>query len=291
MPIEPYVEAPTVRIRATPTSGSDTTAIDPYRQGVELTIDKYRYQGPMKLSAGTPDHSMYDAVFGQVDHLEPVTEFADADEYTARLFLTASEATCIGQPISNLQGSFAELYDGVLEPLEIRSIAAHSSIDFPYPAHGIYASFQEGNPDLFDRSEQITDIKKVSVAQGLAYIDAQDTFGSATLPGYVSEQSPAIVPFIDVVHSRSIEAVHAGAVAGASPSLIDDVDMAMVLVGASSSLEPMLLIDEISMTAGMTYAVPVRKELLSGSGTVTGYKLRRPYSLGTDSIAFGGLLQ
>lgn len=291
MTIDPFVETKPPRALPEITSGSDTREFDEFRQGIEITTNAHRYLGPVKISAGSDDHSLYFSEFGQLDYLNPDNFFEERDEYSAQYFVTSSK-THEKVVISNFRGGFEELYDGVIEPLTIRHVAMHSTTYFPYDAHGIFGEFQQGNPDLFGRCEQIVSTRQIkSPRVEIPFFDAADTFGSITLPGVVADVFSLIDAFVDNVRSRSIEEIPPGAVPGANPALIDDHDMSAVLTHASSSVEEMLNLGEISMTSGFVYEVPTRKEVLSGTNPVTGYKLKTPYSFGTDSIAFGGLTQ
>lgn len=290
-PIDPFIETPALRIPPATTSGSDTTPFDRFRQGVEVTSQAYRALGLYKAGTGTDDHSLEQTEFGQVIELEPSLTYTDRTGYAPLTYM--SGGMTLPFPLDEMRGGFAELYDGVLEPLAIRMPAAHASIDFPVDHHAIKAGLQAGNVDVMGRADQVVSTRLVYGTGASPFFDAQETFGDVALPGFVSDVVPVVPPFDDVKRVLTVDKLPSGSSVSSATSLLRDVVMEELVAASTGGLEPLLPLGHVSMPSGYSYDTPLQKLVVTSSGTneFASLKAKTPYAYGTDSIAFGGLLQ
>lgn len=288
-PYDPFIETPSPRLVVSATIGSDTTAIDAFRQGVEITTDAHRYSGIYKMSAGTDDHSLPQNEFGQTVELEPVLAFVDHVGYEKSTFM--SGGLTLPFPLDEMRGGFAELMDGVLEPLAVRLVAAHATVDFPVDAHAIRASLQAGNADIGDKTDVVVSIRPVFDPGSSPFFDAQETFGDVALPGFVSDVERRIEPYDDVKRVLVVKNFPTGSTFSLAPELLRDAVMEELVMASTGGIEPMMPYGFVSMPAGNTYDVPTMRVVATESAGRPIIKAKAPFSYGTDSMAFGGLLQ
>lgn len=189
--------------RASASIGYDTTSFDHLRQGVEIRNDKDRYGGPLKISAGTLDHSLEQIVFGQPLPYKEEFSFEEADRLTANMVLSGAMNLAQSEVDSNILDGFQ--LDGVLEPFTIREVATFSSIEAPFISHAIKSDLQGGNLDpVFGGSDvilQFEEIKPPLVERG--FLDASDVFtsgsdGFMSLPSAFLSTETIIYPFNDI---------------------------------------------------------------------------------------------
>lgn len=292
MPTEPFIETPSPRLVVSATIGSDTTAIDAFRQGVEMTTPMHRYSGIYKMSAGTDDHSLPQNEFGQTVELEPTLAFVDHVGYEKSTFM--SGGLTLPFPLDEMRGGYAELMDGVLEPLTIRLAAAHATVDFPVDAHAIRAGLQAGNIDITGKTDIVVTVRPVFEPGSSPFIDAQETFGDVALPGFLSDVERMVEPYDDVRRVLVIDDFPTGSSLGIVPTLLRDPVMEELVMASTGGIEPMIPYGFVSMPAGNTYDVPTMRTVATSSVStreITALKAKTPFSYGTDSIAFGGLLQ
>ena len=237
MAITPFNEAPekprSFRTVQTNASGDmNTSEIDSYRQGVELTQDKHFEMGIVKLHAGYDNHEVPQTVFGQLTKYahDPIA-FEDANRFDSQAYLESqvSSSNLIGQiayPIKvgdPLHVGHGQL-DGVLEPLTIRARVGFFSIE-DRESHSVYGDLQDGAIDINGASSRISqfyDMPSSCVFTGSTlvnsppngiraifggelivnhprgfYLDGFESFFSSTLPGFINLQSRAIRPYTD----------------------------------------------------------------------------------------------
>jgi hypothetical protein len=135
-------------------SGSiDTSAIDLFRQGVELTSPEYFVSGIARIWAGFPNHIVPQNTFGQSVWFKEETPYIEISKFSTITYLTSSRGakqsfeTVTGYPMS-------AMHDGAIEPLLLRS----SSIDgFPVPPHSVKGALMAGNTNEFKESSRIID--------------------------------------------------------------------------------------------------------------------------------------
>jgi len=261
-------------------NGYTTEAVDPYRQGIEITLPKHT-RGIIKMSAGTPGHFINPAPLGLNENVNLTDNdfFQEINLFNPIEFIDIQDENklieqVITFPIVTSDANQREnfILNGIIEPLPIRPIIAHFSIYFPVDPQGIKANLSNGDPFLKHSSDAVN--STYEFAPGMVnrepFLDAgesitmtNDTGDSTveigpTIP-YMQTDSNYIEPFEDKVYAR-------GDLLESTRSYESD------LLEAIRRLKPMnttyLNSNQFSGRTGFSYNDSVQ---------------------GIDSIAFGGL--
>ena len=208
------------------------------------------------LSFGLGEEYKHDTIFKDISTYSPVAyiqsstpissvELAFEDEIYPRVFTANS--------YQNLND-----YDGVIEPLTIRSRANNTSIDGPFEPHGVRAAISNAGEDVRRRNNPIVDYVYPidnSVEPYLDEIFEQDTLG---LPaqGFFSDPSDLSPPFRDGSDWQDL-----------ADQLEGEINEALIV--ATTSVEQMFPRGAISATCG---------QIVNLSD-----------SPGTDSITYAGM--
>lgn len=247
------------------TSSIDTSEIDSFRQGVEITHQKFFDAGTVKISAGEPAHVLRKNRFGEDNVWDTDPRYADKDYFNPVTFLTAQATasplltsiltfpiiTSDTTQISNFN------FDGVIEPLTIRPAASFFSIDVPFESHGTRGEIMAGNADSLLSSDMVLTVDYFSVRQSKPFLDMIELFGTLSTTGFFINNALPQDPFVDkryvenVIHSASIDSVM--------------LQAQSLMTGSTDNYIPF---NKRSATSGWTF------DSVSG--------------VGTDSIAFGG---
>jgi hypothetical protein len=143
--------------------GIDTSAIDGYRQGVELTQQKHFDAGLVKIHAGEPGHILRknsfgmgknykaDAIFEELDYFNPVN-FILAQELAEPLLLNILTFPIITGDNDQIENF---IFDGIIEPLPIREVSSFFSTEVPFQARTTRGTFMGGNSDQTWSSDQV----------------------------------------------------------------------------------------------------------------------------------------
>lgn len=244
------------------TGSIDTTAIDAYRQGVELTRQKHFDAGSFaKIHAGEPGHVLRKNFYGADRNFLKQDYYQDLEYYTSIKYLTADQVT-LTYPIVTHDTDETENYNfnGVIEPLTIRAIAAFFSIDIPFEAHSIKGMVMDGNADMTSSSSKITTVddkvQKYRIAPWLDLIDMMGTVKKIPTMAFFNDDKTLLSPFND-----------------ASSKVLLSTSMPQNMINAlldmSPSTEEYIPEGKFSAPCGWTYDDVMLK--------------------GTDSITFGGL--
>lgn len=137
-------------------SSIDTSAIDQYRQGVEITQEKY-VAGLVKISAGTAGHIIKPRSYGDNDvGVISTSNFVEIDYFDPIEYLRLQEpgsniTKVITFPIVTNDSNQKENYilNGIIEPLSIRPVASFYSIEFPFESRAVRGAYMGGNTDAF----------------------------------------------------------------------------------------------------------------------------------------------
>ncbi len=159
MTTAPFLEGkhPLDTLRKTYVSNSmNTSGVDPFRQGVELTQDKHFQQGIAKIWSGLAGHAVNLNEYGQHnDEIFPNQRyFQEVAKFDPVLYLTdyySTQPVVIDSAVSMNDRGF----DGIIEPLTIRKAITFTSIDVPFESHSTKASLESGNFDPFRNADQI----------------------------------------------------------------------------------------------------------------------------------------
>jgi hypothetical protein len=253
-------------------SSISTSAIDAFRQGVEITQEKY-INGLVKIYAGTPGHIIKPLSFG-INNLDIISQnsYIEIEYFNPIDYLKAQEPgkklkKVITFPIITSDSNQQENYvlNGIIEPLTIRPVISFFSIEFPFESHGVRGSMMGGNLDpRFASGDQILtiDYYKNKINRSY-YLDAFETLtpGSTKVPlqtGYVNEN----FNYVDSC---------------------DDTIVYLNAIGITATTHGQDMVDVFTVMTGTTgaYIPPGKKSGVAGFVYNTAY--------GTDSIAFGGL--
>lgn len=252
-------------------TGTDTRAYDAYRQGIELTMPRYFFQGIVKIHSGEDNHEVKQNHFGQarirntplpryeeIDNWDPVS-FVKFDHDISPITLLRVYRNTFPIIIGDIDRYEFLNGDGALEPFTIRGKAANYSIEIPFFVHDIKASFEEGNQNYLFAGDRVVNVYTPKDEKAETnYFDSVDTTdGGGTVVGYVSPEIAHLSPHEDNKQRTGIKLT---------------ANMDTTMVSALNSMSPpedgYVTSNQIVMAAGFVYDFG---------------------RCGTDSVAFGGL--
>lgn len=260
------------------TSSINTSLIDGYRQGVEITQLKHFDAGIVKIHAGESGHVLRRNRYGMDRNFRNEPVFEEIDYFNPRTFLLAQELSplfwnIITFPIITSDNDQIENYvfDGIIEPLTIRARASFFSIDVPFEAHDVKGALMDGNTDTTWASDRVQTVHSYDLKQTKPFLDqyadavafpgqgAGEAYASSIF-GFFQHDKPPIAPFSDARYPRN----------SIVPASYDS-DMIAALSPMTGSTDNYVdsVVGKRSSTSGWVY---------DGNTGV-----------GTDSLAFGGL--
>ena len=259
-------------------SGSiDTTQIDAWRQGAEITDIKHFDAGVVKIHAGEPGHVLPQKSFGygssfrsQENSWKEIDLFNPVDFILAQNNYTTSSIT-LTWPIVIKDYDATNNYeiDGIIEPITIRAVASFFSINIPWEPHAVRGSVLDGNLNFRNATDRIMSVDYFNPnSDYIEYFDMVDMFGNMPLNGYFRDDQISIKPFVDQRLPRDIP------LSNNYSKQLSDALSKVYLSGSESitykSTDTYIGYNQISAATGFTF------------DSVQG--------IGTDSIAFGGLI-
>ena len=238
----------------------DTSLIDQFRQGVEITRARHFFAGSSpRIHAGEPGHVLKKNFYGADRNFLKQNYYQELNYYNPVQYLLSHES--ITYPIVTHDTDETENYNfnGVIEPLTIRAVAALFSIDVPFEAHSIKGMMMDGNREVgMSTSRILTVFRKKEKYRLPAWLDLIDMMGTVKkIPtiGFFNDEKAYLDPFNDASNKLQLFV-----------NLPNDMSQAIInLQGSTDNYIDDL---EISATCGWTYD--------------------DVWSKGTDSIAFGG---
>ena len=252
-------------------SSIDTTDVDPYRQGVEITQIKHWDAGIVKIHAGEPGHRLRKNRFGMDRNFRPETTFEELDYFNPVTFIRAQQLVepllfnIITFPIITGANDQLEnyVYDGVIEPFPIREVASFFSIEIPFQSRTVRGTLMGGNSDQTWSSDRILTVDYFEPDKHqIEYVDMVDLIGPSgsspqPLNGYFRFDKSTRRPFDDSRFPRNTSL---------STNYPSGMDAALSLM--TGSTDNYVSFKQRSSVSGFQYEnTPV----------------------GTDSIVFGGL--
>jgi hypothetical protein len=248
-------------------SSIDTSEIDAYRQGVELTQQKHFDKGIVKIHAGEPGHVLAKNRYGMDKNFRHEPWFEELTLFNPVEFLKAQEIdsplywNIITFPIITGDNDQIENYwtDGIIEAMPIREVASFFSIDAPFQARDVRAGLMSGNEDQTKATEQVLTVDTFDpTEQFIPYLDLVDLIdGQYPTTTFFQYRKSTLDPFVD---RRNIASM---------PALNDqDDEMKAALSAMTGSFENYVDENERSATSGWVYD--------------------NNASPGTDSVTFGG---
>lgn len=262
----PFIEAidPRPAFPETHVSGSDTTAVDHLRQGVEITTDRFRFAGTLPvLGSGEDEHQMSVVIFGQPYEFVDAKPFQETTELNPETYIQDQSAPVFPIVLGNNTVQNSERFGAFIEPLGMGSrgfILSSSQLQ----SNGVAGHIQDGNENAANGSDRISGIVEINELQQFhdAFVDVVNAFGSVILHGSSSIDKSVTSLFNEAsLVSRAV-----------SKYVINQISGTDVR-------------DIIANTTGSTtdeYVYPGYRSM--GTGFTYG-----SCDFGVDSIAFGGL--
>lgn len=286
-------------------SSIDTSAIDSFRQGVEITQEKHTI-GVFKISAGTPGHIVNPNSYG-INDLDIVStgSYKEIDYFNPIDYIKLQEPgttlkKVITFPIITSDSNQQENYilNGIIEPLSIRPVISFFSIEFPYESHAVRGGMMLGNSDVrkfssdqiltVDYSQtQVTQEKFVYASGSLGMLTASFEGGRSYVnKAWFLDASESLLTGSTTEPSAPVPALGTGYV---NPDLnfSDPYEEKEYFKrsGITKESHGSDIVAVLSKMTGSTgnYVPPGKK-----SGTA-GFVYDNIGYVGTDSIAFGGM--
>jgi len=252
------------------TSSIDTSKFDGYRQGVEMTKFSHFVDGMMvKIHAGEVGHIIRKCNFGSdYDMSNYVDYYVDnKSKFNPITYINSQQEIILEVRERNYQVidndiTYNYAFDGAIEPLTIRAKSTFSSIDFPFESHDVRGDVMSGNPNYKRASDQVCTVYEFeSIPDFVPFLDLIEvTKTGLPIAGYFINETTKLKPYDDIVISKTIT--------GLTGSY--EIDMKTALNSMSGSTENYLSNKQRSATTGWDYDNNVM--------------------VGTDSIAFGGMI-
>ena len=255
MSIEPYIEAPAIRVVDQPVSGGiDISSFERLSQGVSVRSKVKRNASILpQMGTGDPDFYLEKISFDQSKPFEEGSSFSDRERIVSETYL--QDPTQFGGS-EILVGDFLPI-DGSLEPLEIRGIASFKSQP-PYE-RSIKGALMDGNLDRFGKSDVKNSFFELIQNDSFDYfLDSANTIVNMFLPGVSGDSERTVNPFDDSsIYNKFLVSS-------------DNTEINSVILAMTGSSDDHFLRDRTkSSTSGFIYS---NRE-------------------GIDSLAFGGLLR
>lgn len=181
-------------------SGSiDTSAIDAYRQGVEMSSIQHWTNGLVKIHAGETDHVLRQLSFGAGPNVDTTTTrynnarwFNESDRYDAYAAIRSNHSGSFSTYLNDDEQDYNRPLNGIIEPLAIRTSSDVKSQQY-VNAHVVRATFGSGNADSEGRTDVVEHVHRTNAIDKIAaYVD-NSTIASSSLDR----------PYDDTLDSRS----------------------------------------------------------------------------------------
>lgn len=289
-------------------SSINTSEIDAFRQGVEITQNKHTL-GFFKISAGTPGHIIKPVCFGENADISIVSTkyFVEISKFDAVEYVLLPTSELREKMISGREETLTreQAYNGVIEPLTIRAVEGFMSTEaqMPFQLHAIKGELSTGNASqLTTAADQILTVDEVP--KKLVAINAARGFVQGNI-GFENKS-----PFYDRAHANALPP-GSGSISGMVkktlpingsvkyfltdlsgsnifPNTIfpfDDSQVYLQKLGITTSTHGADMISVFTTMTGSTgnYVPPGHKS------ATTGFVFDNTGASGVDSIAFGGL--
>jgi hypothetical protein len=203
MSIIPFNDAP-VRIIKSQNTGSfgpiDTSAFDDFRQGIELTQEKYYYNGSIvKIHSGEPNNYLAVLNFGESEiNIFDGEIFYDTKRKYSPLDFVSSNDILYFPPPFNDNIDLTSL-DGTIEPLTIRDVITFASTYGKYEPHAIRSNLESGNYSYYAESDvQKLEYERSEQQGNLPFIDSTAVVGNIRVEAFDNlPPIPNISPYDD----------------------------------------------------------------------------------------------
>lgn len=272
---------------------SSSVSSDAYKTGVEITEIKQWVAGLVKISAGSPGHIVEPLCYGvaeasiqsEINSIETnssnntITKgaFREIDLFSPTAFISLQESEkpidqLITFPIVTSENNQLENYilNGIIEPFPIRPVISNFSINVPFEPQGVRGAYGNGNMSTYMLSDEVLSVdyydpkennETFFLDEGEPIIMSNGTVTASvgTTIGYFNITQNYMLPFEDKVPPR-----------GEELSSTYSSDLVNVVLKMLRQSEVYVTNKQRSSTSGFVYDGATK--------------------IGTDSIAFGGML-
>lgn len=249
-----------------------TTVIDPknivgsipYRHGIEIRNQNSYVGGFVKVVSGESGHAMSHTLYGQDVMYDQilfdgvVPKFLDMSSFNPVNYLKGEVPFPI---IINNPGEQSYLRSGhlhaTIEPLTIRDVINVRSLYFPYEAHCVWGTVEDGNESHTRSTDAVQSVKILNDNSIIPFLDDWEVDGTSCSPGrgfYLWDEN-RLKPFVDAPNNHFVNNKLSGSITNVTSEL-------------NYRDNGHLSNEEIAQTSGFIF-----------DGAI----------LGTDSIAFGGM--
>lgn len=248
-----FYEGPLPTNSADFSSGSiDTSIIDQYRQGVELTLEKHFDAGFVKIYSGEPCHILRLSSLGQNygKQFSKTQIYVDRDHLTPQSFVlsdTSNKNNSVNVIFDELNEVKSNVIDGVIEPLVVRERQKFFNINVK--VHIARAGLQSGNENLG------SDLLSSNYKKYGFYNERAPSSDNSNI------KDVSIKPFIDLHFRKSV--------------VTTESDIVEATKNMSSSVQDYMKTDEFTACTGFVYDFSQVDSLAFGGMTFKW--LRREY--------------
>lgn len=246
------------------TSSLNTSLIDAFRQGTELTDIKYYDAGLAKIFSGEIGHKVKILTFGDKQTFQQQTRtFVDRQNYNPVTYIQLNQTDKLNDsnlPIVTNDFNERMQFDknGIIEPLTIRDSVLLKDFDHQIVFYAIRGTLEDGNLEYDKSSDRIVSID---------YVDNRILKNSFIDDSNKDYHKSIIQPFNDIQLTKELSY---------STQMSDDMVNALRQLYVSGS------------TTNLYYSSDQYVQFNKKSAT-TGFTFDNVSISGVDSIAFGGL--
>lgn len=312
MTISPFVESDDPRLPPATANGIPTSEYDRFRSGVELQTDFQRFLGTYTVSAGSKESNEFEQyTIGWSSEYDEEATYTERDKFAPDAYVSSSLTL---QPIEkDVNIAFPCQANGAID-----IFATREYISLPNrpplqtkPYAGPHGSLGHGNEDLVTGHADVI-VNTIDFAETTS-VRPYDEYNLGSVALNAAKAAYTGVPFLsaslvsgtmgwecNVSAFDETESFIIGKVTMATGSyavLPRDVTIDQMLISMSNTPETcnhMLGVNEVSTTAGFDYVRPAKCYVIGTLGVEAGkmrQKIPNNVHVGTDSIAFGGMLQ
>ena len=234
----------------------DTKAIDAYRQGVEITQFKHYDAGIVKIHAGEIGHVLKKNRAGEDRHYRTELVYSDVNSVNPELRVSGKD----NSTIINTDMLDGRVEDGVIEPLTIRSIARRERSMLDHEPHQIYGSLSAGTELQHCSSSPVVIVDYFKKGKsGTTFNDCMEYFRNLPI-----QHKTELTPYVDIRSDLESSSQYATTWRETD---VDGKFLPVVSSMAGARDSGYVSLGQVSAAAGWVY----------------------DSSVGTDSIAFGGM--
>lgn len=210
MALLPFNETPAQPVRNNSSGSINTSEIDQYRQGVELTMNKFFQSGPVKIHSGEENHILRQNSVGEMREslFQETTFFQEVDVFDPTTFLQRQVSNNSLSDVLAFRASTTTngiTFDGVIEPLTIRQQITFMSAYSPIEPHLVRGNVEGGNFNLLSNSDKVVIVQKFSgVTFGTnPHVDRVDNVNSKPIDIPFAQKNIHLIKAFDDTQEKS----------------------------------------------------------------------------------------